>query len=186
MVYLPTGRSDVILILSCMTWNFLPKSNSSPPKYRIFTSSLNQLKTTWPSSLGITSNIVNILYKNNYICYCFEAPNISLGVFVFFKSRLLCSVNLYRQCPFSAYGHSESLCDLRSVSYVIFSFFTLLGSGFAQIFRQIKKLSNINFIASRQHIKSASLRADGVAQKRLCLSSLFWRETPLIDPLKHV
>ena len=52
--------------------------------------------------------------------------------------------------------------------------FTLLDSGFAQIFWQIKKLSNSSFVAFR-HVKSvnASLQLDGVAQKRLCLSSLF-------------
>ena len=65
--------------------------------------------------------------------------------------------------------------------------FTLLDSGFAQIFRQIKKLSNSSFVAFR-HVKSvnASLQLDNVAQERLCLSSLFWRETPLIDPLKYL
>ena len=141
---------------------------------------LNQLKTTWPSSLGITSNIVNILYKNNHVCYFFEAPNISLAVFVFLKAD-----------SFAASAYTDNVRSLLMVIrkvcviYVLlvmwfFSFFTLLGNRFAQIFRQIKKLSNINFIASRRHIKSASLRADGVAQKRLCLSSLFWRETPLI------
>ena len=61
---------------------------------------------------------------------------------------------------------------------------TLLDSGFAQIFRQIEKLSNSSFVAFER--VNALLQLDGVAQKRLCLSSLSRRETPLIDPLKYL
>ena len=63
----------------------------------------NQLKTTWPSSLGIPSNVVNILYKNNYVCYFLKLPKSLLRFSFFNKTPLHRQLKLYRQCLFSTY-----------------------------------------------------------------------------------
>ena len=85
----------------------------------------NQLKAIWPSSLGVPSNAVNILYKNNYICYFLKLPKLLSQICFFLKSNtFLCNVSLYRQCLFSAYNRSKRLFNLRSVSH-FFSIFSL-------------------------------------------------------------
>ena len=69
----------------------------------------NQLKTIGrPHLVYIPSNVVNIFYKNNYVCSFLKLPKF-LSRFSFFLKRLLCKVSLYRQCLSSAYGHAESL-----------------------------------------------------------------------------
>ena len=57
----------------------------------------NQLKTIWPSSLGIPSNAVNILYKNNYICYFLKLPKFlsRISFLFFFKATKSLSMWAY-------------------------------------------------------------------------------------------
>lgn len=88
---------------------YYAKSNSTPPKQNFLRHHINKpIKNNRPSSFGIPSNVVNIFYKNNYVCSFLKLPKF-LSRFSFFLKRLLCNVSLYRQCLSSAYGHAESL-----------------------------------------------------------------------------
>ena len=71
--------------------------------------------------------------KTNSIWEIFLALLIKLSKFLpqfsFLKTDSLCNVILYRQCLFTAYGHSKLLFDLCSVihfSFSLSSFFSLL------------------------------------------------------------
>ena len=67
-------------------------------------------KKTWQFSLGIPFNTVNILYKNNLLCYSLKLPKF-LSRFSLLKRTPL-QRQLYRQCLFSASGHSIPLFDV--------------------------------------------------------------------------
>ena len=89
------------------------------------------MKTTWLSSFGIPSKC-NKYFVQELSLLRSTDPKVSLAVLVF-KNRLLCNVSLYRQCLFSAYGHSKRLFDLCSVihfhPFLPFSFFFWGGEG---------------------------------------------------------
>ena len=81
----------------------------------------NQVKTTWPSSLGIPSNAVNILY----VCYFLKLPKFNYlapSRFFFFYN-----VSLYRTISVLCYGNSKRVA-------VIFHFFFILSPSLSSFF----------------------------------------------------
>ena len=74
----------------------------------------NQVKTSWPYSLGIPSNAVNILYKNNSLFFVVEASKLSLRVFVLenktpLQRQLIQTMFFFCLWPFKT-SHLRSVC----------------------------------------------------------------------------
>ena len=80
----------------------------------------NQVKTSWPYSLGIPSNAVNILYKNNKVfCCCWSFQSFSQS----WKQNSFATTAYTDNVFFFAYGHSKRLICVR---FVFFHFFYIL------------------------------------------------------------
>ena len=114
-IFLGSVSPDPLIYMS-----YTPKSNSTPIKckkaYQIkcFFEKKNNKSSIWEMFLALLIKLSKFLLQ-----------------FSFLKTDSLCNVILYRQCLFTAYGHSKLLFDLCSAIHFSFSlssfyFFLLL------------------------------------------------------------